>query len=93
MSPEVLLLWFFGLCGAATAWSSVEASNAMTESPPGTTRADPWGWSMTGMVGLWAAFQPFLDRPIQVTIPVAVMALSLSVQSWRLAHANRPLVG
>lgn len=89
MIAENLLLWAFALCGAVIAWSAVQAANFMTTLPAGAKKADPWGWSMTGMVGLWAALQPFSDAPVTVSLPVVIMGLSLAVQSWRLAHAYR----
>lgn len=89
MNVETVMLWAFGLCGAAIAIAAIQAANFMTAKPTTSTRADPWGWSMTGMVGLWAALQPFSDQPQTISLPVLVMALSLAVQSWRLAHAYR----
>jgi hypothetical protein len=50
---------------------------------------DRVGWSMTGMVGLWAALQPFLDKPEAPSSPLVLMAFSLAVQSWRLSKSYR----
>jgi hypothetical protein len=87
MIAETVALWFFAACGASIMWSATEAVNCMKETDGRV--ADRWGWSMTGMVGFWAALQPFVDKPVPISIPVVVMALSLAVQSWRLAHAYR----
>lgn len=80
-----VLLWLFALCGAAIAWAAINAANCMSTSvTAGPT--DPIGWSMTGVIGLWAAMQPLTSEPIQVSTPLLFMALSLAVQSWRLSR-------
>ena len=86
MTPTIML-WAFAACGAAVAWSAMTAANFMRS----TDRMgfDRLGWSFTGMIGLWAAIQPGMDKPTDVTPMLLMMAFSLAVQSWRLASAYR----
>lgn len=83
MAADVLLLLFSG-CGIAIAWASINAANCMSTSVTAGA-ADPIGWSMTGVIGLWAALQPLTTEPVEVSTPMLCMALSLAVQSWRLS--------
>lgn len=80
---DVLLL-MFSACGVVIAWAAINAANGMSSNPTSAS-VDPIGWSMTGVIGLWAAMQPLTTKPIDVSMPFLCMAISLAVQSWRLS--------